>query len=266
VSAIGWLSSEPSRLSLISNTISGFWLSMPPYGFFQQRSTCSLNIEPQVAELSAALPWASPSAALELSVSPVSAARVGSRLSSRAAIFASSKGRSAFGFGGFGGAAWACGFGGGFFSSFFRASAIGSTLGGSGFFSIGFGSSFGLASATGFGGSGFFSTGLASTFGTGGGDVSVTTGGFSLILPTASSAGLASATFSTSGFGFSFLPVFMPAVTFANWSEEMMSTGRVSSGMDSKALDENDTSPHPITRTCRATDATSVLSTFTFTL
>ena len=59
-------------------------------------------------------------------------------------------------------AAWACGFGGGFFSSFFSASAIGSTLGGSGFFSIGFGSSFGLASATGFGGSGFFSTGFSS--------------------------------------------------------------------------------------------------------
>src|ERR1700685_2786072 len=44
----------------------------------------------------------------------------------------------------------------------------------------------------------------------------------------------------------------------------MISTGRDSSGTASKALDENDTSPHPITRTCRATDATSVLSTFTF--
>src|ERR1700685_2557648 len=43
----------------------------------------------------------------------------------------------------------------------------------------------------------------------------------------------------------------------------MISTGKDSSGTDSKALDENDTSPHPITRTCRATDATSVLSTFT---
>src|ERR1700728_3522714 len=43
----------------------------------------------------------------------------------------------------------------------------------------------------------------------------------------------------------------------------MISTGRDSSGIDSKALDENDTSPHPITRTCRTTDATSVLSTFT---
>src|ERR1700743_1327731 len=46
----------------------------------------------------------------------------------------------------------------------------------------------------------------------------------------------------------------------------MISTGRDSSGTDSKAWDENDTSPHPITSTCRATDATSVLSTFTFTL
>src|SRR5580698_1401769 len=44
-----------------------------------------------------------------------------------------------------------------------------------------------------------------------------------------------------------------------------MSTGKDSSGADSNALDENDTSPHPITRTCRTTDATSVLSTFTFT-
>src|ERR1700761_3863265 len=46
----------------------------------------------------------------------------------------------------------------------------------------------------------------------------------------------------------------------------MISTGRDSSGTDLKALDENDTSPHPITSTCRATDATSVLSTFTSTL
>ena len=143
--------------------------------------------------------------------------RLGSRLSSKAAIFDWSKTRSAFGFDGCGGAAaWACGFGGGFFSSFLRASAIGSTLGGSGFFSIGFGSSLGLLSTTGFGGSGFFSTGLSSTFGCGGGAVSVTTGGFSVILPTTSSTGLASATFSASGFGFSFFPVFMPAVTLAS--------------------------------------------------
>src|SRR6202022_4147914 len=95
------------------------------------------------------------------------------------------------------------------------------------------------------------------------GAVSVTTGAFSVILPTASSTGLASATFSASGFGFSFLPDFMPAVTLASSSEEMISTGKDSSGIDSNALDENDTSPHPITRTCRATDATNVLSTFT---
>ena len=90
-------------------------------------------------------------------------------------------------------------------------------MGGSGFFSIGFGSSLGLLSATGFGGSGFFSTGFSTGFGCGGGEVSVTTGGFSVILPMAlSSTGLASATFSTSGFGFSFLPDFMPAVTLAS--------------------------------------------------
>ena len=85
------------------------------------------------------------------------------------------------------------------------------------------------------------------------------------ILPTASSTGFASATLSTSGFGFSFLPDFMPAVTLASWSAEMMSTGSDSCGINSNALVENDTRPHPITRTCRATEATSVLSTFTFT-
>src|SRR6202043_1914711 len=158
--------------------------------------------------------------------------------------------RSCLGFGGCGGAALASGFGTGFLaSSDFRASAIGSTLGGSGFFSIGFGSSLGLFSATGFGGSGlggsgFFSTGFST--GVGGGAVSVTTGAFSVILPTVSSTGgLASATFSTSGLGFSFLPVFMPAMTLASWSEEMTSTATDSSGTISKALLENDTSPHP---------------------
>src|SRR5437016_4854020 len=162
-------SSEPSFLSLMSNWASILCESIPASGFFQQRLTWSLNIAPQVAELSAALPLARPSAALELSMSPVTAARVGSRLSSRAAIFDWSNTRSAFGLLGSGGFAAACtgGFGG-FFSSFFSASAIGSIFGGSGFFSIGFGSSFGLASATGFGGSGFFSTGLSSTFGVGG--------------------------------------------------------------------------------------------------
>src|ERR1700752_5521253 len=98
--------------------------------------------------------------------------------------------RSCLGFGGCGGAALACGFGTGFLaSSDFRAAAIGSTLGGSGFFSIGFGSSLGLFSATGFGGSGFFSTGFSTGFGCGGGAVSVTTGGVLVVLPTASSGG-----------------------------------------------------------------------------
>ena len=89
-------------------------------------------------------------------------------------------------------------------------------MGGSGFFSIGFGSSLGLFSATGFAGSGFFSAGFSKGFGWGGGAVSVTIAAFSVILPTASSTGLASATFSTSGFGFSFLPDFMPATTLAS--------------------------------------------------
>jgi hypothetical protein len=133
--------------------------------------------------LSAAAPFVVPSAALELSVSPVAAWCDGSRLSRSAAIFVESKVRS-FGLSGFGGGVAACCFGGGFFSSFFRVSAIGSFV--SGFFSTGLGSSFGLASATGFGGSGFFSTGFSTGFGCGGGAVSVTTGAFSVTFPTAS--------------------------------------------------------------------------------
>ena len=114
--------------------------------------------------------------------------------------------------GGGGGAALASGFGVGFFdSSFFNASAIGSILGGSGFFSSGLGSSLGF-SATGFGGSGFFSTGFSGGCGVGSGAASVTTAFFSLILPTASSTGLASAIFSAGGFGFSFLPDLIPEV------------------------------------------------------
>jgi hypothetical protein len=51
----------------------------------------------------------------------------------------------------------ACCFGLGFFaSSFFSASAIGSTFGVSGFLSLGFASSFSLFSTTGLGGSGFY--------------------------------------------------------------------------------------------------------------
>src|SRR4051812_46712621 len=116
-----------------------------------------------------------------------------------------------------GGTALASGFGVGFLaSSFFKASAIGSTLGGSGFFSTGFGSSFGLFSTTGFGGSGFFSTGFSAGFGSRGGAGSVTPGAFPAVLPTFSFTGFASAAFSTSGFGFSFLPDLVPAITLAS--------------------------------------------------
>src|SRR4051794_20385926 len=45
----------------------------------------------------------------------------------------------------------------------------------------------------------------------------------------------------------------------------MISTGSDSSGWLSKAFDENDTIPQPSTSTCRATEAASVLSTFSFT-
>src|SRR5690242_7057349 len=128
------------------------------------------------------------------------------------------------------------------------------------FFSSGFGSSF--FSVT-FGGSGFFSTGFSSALGCGGGAVSVTTGGFfSSFLPTASSMGFASATFSTSGFFSSFLPVFMPAAT---WDSSEMSTPTDSSSLTSSALVENDSITQPSTSTCRATDASTVLSTLTFT-
>jgi hypothetical protein len=76
---------------------------------------------------------------------------------------------------------------------------------------------------------------------------------------------LASATFSASGFGFSFLPVFVPAMTLASWLESITSTGTESSGGISSALVENDSITHPSTQTCRATDAITVLSTLTFT-
>src|SRR6202171_1587932 len=105
----------------------------------------------------AAVPRELPSEAAEFKAAPVMDWRVGSRLSSKAAIFDWSKVRSGFGFGGCGGAALASGFGTGFLVfSDFKASAIASTLGGSGFFSLGFGSSLGLFSTTGLGGSGFF--------------------------------------------------------------------------------------------------------------
>src|ERR1700722_3456138 len=156
--------------------------SASPNGFFQQRRTCSLNIAPQVAELSAALPLASPSAALEFSVSPVTACRDGSRLSTSAAMVSLLNLYSRFLIGG-GGVALASAFGGGFLaSSFFRASAIGSTFGCSGFFSAGFASSFGLSSTTGFGGSGFFSIGFSGGFGTGSGAASGTTALLSVAL------------------------------------------------------------------------------------
>src|SRR6478672_2507378 len=45
----------------------------------------------------------------------------------------------------------------------------------------------------------------------------------------------------------------------------MTSTATESSGVISSALVENETNPHPITRTCRAIDAASVLSMLTFT-
>ena len=131
-------------------------------------------------------------------------------------------------------------------SSFFNASAIKSRCGSGGFFSTFAG---GLGSGTGAGVSvedliSFVST----TFAVG------------------SSVGLRSATFSAKGCGFSVLAPFLaPRVICENSLAEMMSTGKDSSGTDSNALLENDTSPHPITRTCRAIDAASVLSTFSFT-
>src|ERR1700712_5190797 len=149
----------------------------------------------------AAVPFAAPSEACKLSSAPVVACRVGSRLSISAAILVGSNTRS-FGFcGGCGGAALASALGTGFLaSSCFSASAIGSTLGGSGFFSTGFGSSFGLLSATGFGGSGFFSTGFST--GGFGNAASVSTGGFSVILPTVSSTGFWGGALSGPGVGF----------------------------------------------------------------
>src|SRR5207249_11928670 len=127
-------------------------------------------------------------------VVPVSSCRVVARLSSSRWICAGSNERS-LGLGCCGCTAATLGsggLGGGFLvSSFFWSSAIGSSLAGSGFFSCGFGSSLGLASATGFGGSGFFSTGFSTGFGGGSGvELVLISSFFSVTLPTASSSGL----------------------------------------------------------------------------
>src|SRR5262249_55464371 len=113
-------------------------------------------------------------------------------------------------------------------------------------------------------GSGFLSTGFSTGF-CSGALVEVTTSFFlSSILPMASSTGLASATFSTSGLGLSFSPFFMPAVIFLRSAVGMISTGSAS-GTTSSAREEKEINPHPITRMWSATDATIVLSTFSFT-
>jgi hypothetical protein len=123
------------------------------------------NIEPQVAELSAAVPLARPSAALEFSVSPVAAWRVGIALVEQRRDLRLVEVRSRLRLRCSGGLAACTGFGGGFFSSFLIASAIGSTWR-IRLLLVGFGSSFGFCSAT-FGGSGFLLDRLSSTFGCG---------------------------------------------------------------------------------------------------
>src|ERR1700733_10357489 len=180
---------------------------------FHRLARRALKASSSDCEMLAAVPRVVPSEADEFSAAPVMVCRVGSRLSIWAAMVSASNLYSRFLTGG-GGEALASGFGGGFLaSSFFKASAIGSTLAGSGFFSTGFGSSFGFLLATGFGVSGFFSTGF-STGGVGSGAALVLMASFLVVLPTLSSTGVASATFSTSGFGLSFSPVLMPAVIF----------------------------------------------------
>jgi len=46
VCAAGIASSVPSFFSLMLNSASTLCASMPPYGFFQQRRTCSLSSSP----------------------------------------------------------------------------------------------------------------------------------------------------------------------------------------------------------------------------
>src|SRR5258708_37021851 len=118
---------------------------------------------------------------------------------------------------------------------------------------MGFGSSLGLSSATGFGGSGFFSTDFSTGFGGGSGAEAVTISFFSVILPMASSTGLASAIFSTSGFGLSFSPVLMPAGILEGWSAGVISTGIDSGGDASSGRAQKDISPPPIPRTWTTT-------------
>src|SRR5436305_1410557 len=119
-----------------------------------------------------------------------------------------------FGLGGCGLAS--CFGGGGFFSGsgLLSASAIGSSLVLSGFFSACLVSSLGLLSWTGFGGSGFFSIGFSTGLGGGCCAALVVISSFLVVIfPEESSGGVtASATLSTFGFGLSLAAVCTPAV------------------------------------------------------
>src|ERR1700742_3803820 len=110
----------------MSTSTSNLSASVPLYGKLKQRFTAATNAPFQVATLVSELPLYAPSAAFEFSVAPVIDCRVGSRLSSRAAILLWSNTRSCFGFGGGGGvglAASCFGVGFGFLaSSDFKAS------------------------------------------------------------------------------------------------------------------------------------------------
>jgi len=158
------------------------------------------------------VPCVVPSEAEEFSAAPVIACRVRVALIEQGCDLRLIEVRSCFGFGGCGGVALASGFGTGFLAcSDFSASAIGSTLGGSGFFSTGFGSSLACSRRPASADPAFSRPAFppASAAAPGGGRHDFF---FSVILPTASSTGVASATFSTIGFGLSFSPVLMPAV------------------------------------------------------
>src|SRR3954470_22470452 len=231
--------------------------SASPAGGFQHCWMRARNASISLCVRLAQRPAGVPSEGVWLSVSPVAEWRCGSRLSSSAAIRLASNLGCGFGGSGFfcgsGGFAFCCVFGSGFLVSFFKASAIGSTLGSGSLAKACFGSDF-CAGVGGLGGSGFF----CPTCGFGCSTLSDVAAISCFLLTTlafASSTGFASAIFSTSGFGASaFGAVLMPLVICEKSVAEMMSTGSDSGGVALSGLAAIEISPHARSAACPTAD------------
>src|SRR3954465_4451096 len=200
--------------------------SVAPGGTFQHSPRRFLNASTSLCDNCEAVASALPSDGAVLSVSAADACRVGSRLSSSAAIlFGSNCGCLACACC----AAFALALSSAFFfaSSFFKVSAIGSIFGGSFFSSLVSLGAGGCCSAGG-GGSALVAS---STF-------------FSVTLARDSSTVFFVSIFSASAAGgLSLAPSFTPLVISENCLSEMMSTGSASLGLASSGLAANDSSP-----------------------